>query len=458
MPKPAFKTRWMHQLAGRTAVRICVACAAAFAAIAPTGGCGWLSSAEKASTGAQSKDKSRKEDLPAVRAEIRSVSLTSWPTIVRSQGSLVADEVAEVGVKVAGRVSQVHVDLGNQVETGQPLATLDQNEFKLDVSRAEAQLAQARAAVGLKADDPLESLNADNAPPVRQARAVWEEAKIKLDRGKQLHNRNAVTQAEYDQVVAAERVAEAMFASAVNSVREKIALIGVESAQLLLARQRLEDTVVRAPFDGLVQQRHVAPGTYVQAGDAIATVIANKTLRFRGTIPERYAQQLQLGDEVRLHVESLGEPRVAKVTRISPTLDSLSRALLYEAQIDNSDCLLRAGLFGEAEVVLDAEARATAIPESAIAEFAGVEKVWRVADGILAEQVVQTGQRRGNEVEILSGLAVGDQILLDAREGRAGRIDTGSVSGQPQTSEAAGEGSPKRASNQAEGAGGVLAR
>jgi RND family efflux transporter MFP subunit len=326
------------------------------------------------------------------------------------------------------------------------------------VSRAEAQLAQARAAVGLDADDPLESLDAEKAPPVRQAQAVWQEAKIKFERGKQLRSQNAMTQAEYDQVTAAERVAEAMFASALNGVREKIALIGVQSAELSLAKQRLEDAVVRAPFDGLVLQRHVAPGSYVQVGDAIATVIGSKTLRYRGTLPERHAQSLQIGDEVRLHIESLQEPRVAKVTRISPTLDSLTRALLYEAQIDNTDCALRAGLFGEADVVLDPAARAIAIPSSAIVEFAGVEKVWRVADGILAERVIQTGQRRGNEVEIVSGLAAGDQILLRASDGKAGRLEP-TASRQPEVSNAGASASgPKGASNQAEGASGVLAR
>jgi RND family efflux transporter MFP subunit len=244
-----------------------------------------------------------------------------------------------------------------------------------------------------------------------------------------------------------------------NSVREKIALIGVQSAELSLARQRLEDAVVRAPFDGLVQERHVAPGSYVQVGDAIATVIGSKTLRFRGTIPERHAQELQIGDEVRLEIESLTEPRVAKITRISPTLDSLSRALLYEAQIDNSDCALRAGLFGEADVVLDAEARAIALPESAIIEFAGVEKVWRIADGTIAEQVVQTGQRRGNEVEILSGISTGDQVLLKGSEGKAGRFEAAAATGQPEVSSLEiGESGPQRAANQVEGTSGVLAR
>jgi RND family efflux transporter MFP subunit len=218
-------------------------------------------------------------------------------------------------------------------------------------------------------------------------------------------------------------VAEALYASALNGVREKIALIGVRAAELSLAQQRLQDAVICAPFDGLVQQREVAPGTYVQVGQGIATLVRNSTLRFRGTMPERHAQRLALGCEVRLEIESVAEPRVAAVTRISPALDPLSRALLFEARIDNADGRLRSGLFAEADVVLDADAQSIVVPKSAVLEFAGVEKVWRVVDGVIGEHVVHTGQRRGEGIEIVEGLSAGDQILRNAGEGRVARID-----------------------------------
>jgi RND family efflux transporter MFP subunit len=361
--------------------------------------------------------------LAVLQAEVLTVRPGPWPLVVRTQGSLVADEVAVIGARVAGRVADVHVDLGDIVRAQAPLVTLDRAEFQLQVSQAEAQLAQARAAVGLGPDDPVEKLDPKSAPPVREEKAVWDEAKAKSLRWQQLRAQNAVTETDYEQVISAERVAEARYSSALNSVNEKIALIGVRAAELALAKQRLEDAVIVTPFDGLVQQRRVAPGTFVQVGNAIATLVRSNPLRFRGTMPERHAQHLALGQQVRLHIESETEPRVAEVTRISPVLDELSRALLFEARVENNDGRLRTGLFAEAEVVLDPAATSIVVPASSLVEFAGAEKVWKVVDGAAREQIVQTGQRRPDGVEVVSGLSAGDVILRDAGLGRVARIE-----------------------------------
>ena len=362
-------------------------------------------------------------ELPVIQAEVLTVEPCAWPTIVRTQGTLFADEIAVVGAKVAGRVSEVHVELGEPARADAPLAALDQEEFRLQVAQAEAQLLQARAAVGLKPDEPVEKLQPENAPPVREEKALWDEARTKSLRWQQLKAQNAVTEADLEQVIAAAEVAAARYASAVNSVNEKIALIGVRTAELSLARQRLNDSVVRAPFDGLVQQRHVAPGSYVQVGQPIATIVRTHPLHFRGMLPERHARQLAIGQEAILQIEAIDKPRTAQVTRISPTLDELSRSLLFEAELDNRDGRLTTGLFAEAAVVLDASARAIAVPASAIIEFAGAEKVWKVVDGQASEQIVITGKRRSDVIEIITGIDAGDVILWHADEGRIARID-----------------------------------
>jgi RND family efflux transporter MFP subunit len=356
-------------------------------------------------------------------AEVITIEPTQWPTYVRAQGSLVADEEAVIGARVEGRVSDVHVDLGDVVEAGAPLISLDDETFRLEVSQAEAQQAQARAAVGLKPDEDVEQLDPESSPPVREARALWDEASAQRRRLEQLRERDAVTEADLEQALAAEDVAAAQYESAVNGVREKIALIGVRTAELELARQRLDDTIVAAPFGGVVKLRHVAPGTYVQVGQPVVTLVRTNPLYFRGMLPEREARRLAIGQTVRLRIESVPAPREATVTRISPTLDERTRALLFEAELDNSDGRLRAGWFAEAEVVVDPAAEAIVVPDSSVVEFAGVEKVWKLVDGMSQEQVVLTGGRRQNGIEIIDGLAPGDQILVDGSEGRVARVE-----------------------------------
>jgi RND family efflux transporter MFP subunit len=361
--------------------------------------------------------------LPTFKAEVITVEPRPWPLTVRAHGSLIGDEVAVVGAKVAGRVAEVHVDLGDAVTKGDPLVTLDQEEFRLEISQMEAQLGQACAAVGLKMGDSVEKLNPEKAPPVRQAKALWDEAKTNLVRVRQLLSQTATSESEHERIATAERVAESQHASSMNAVNEKIAEIRVRSAELDIARQRLEEAIVRAPFDGLVEQRRVAQGSFVQVGQAIATVVSTNRLRFRATMSERLAHQLAVGREVRLHLESGKKPRVVTVSRISPAVDELSRALVFEADVDNADNQLRSGLFAEAEVVLDPEARALVVPASAVAEFAGVDKVWKVVNGLTEEQVVRTGQRRDEGIQIISGLTGGESILRNAQEGRVGRVE-----------------------------------
>ena len=109
--------------------------------------------------------------LATIDAEVVTLELSPWPSVVRSQGSLFADEQTVVGAKVAGRVRDVHVDLGDFVQLGTPLVTLDQEEFELQVAQADAQLQQARSAVGLHKGDRVEDLVPENAAPVRQEKA-----------------------------------------------------------------------------------------------------------------------------------------------------------------------------------------------------------------------------------------------------------------------------------------------
>ncbi|HZN34451.1 MAG TPA: efflux RND transporter periplasmic adaptor subunit [Pirellulaceae bacterium] len=373
-------------------------------------------------------------ELPVLKAELLTVQPRAFPTIVRAQGSLIADEVTIVGAKVGGRVAEILVDLGDTVPAGTKLASLEQEEFKLQVALAEAQLVQARAALGMKPTDPVEGLTPENSPPVREARAVWNEALARVERLRQIRVKNAVTQDELDTAIGAEGVANARYSAALNGVGEKIALIGVRAAELSVAKQRLTDTVIHAPFDGFVQERHVALGSFVQVGDPLVTLVRAGKLRFRGTMPERYAQRLALGQEVTLSIESLPAPLAVSITRLSPVVDEMSRSLVFEAEVPNQGGTLRTGLFAEAEVVIDPAAQSLVVPSSAVTEFAGAEKVWKVVDGTAKEQIVQTAHRGAGGIEIVGGLKPGDVILKNGAQGRVAKIEPISATPeQPQT-------------------------
>jgi membrane fusion protein (multidrug efflux system) len=357
-----------------------------------------------------------------LRAAVATVESHTWPKIVRCQGSLVADDQTVIGSRVAGLVSKTLVDLGDAVEPGQTLVALDDQEFVLQLAAAEAGLLQARSLIGLRPEDPISKLDPLNAPPVREARATLDETKNRRERWEKLRNQNAVAEEELQTLLAAEKVAEARYASAVNGVNSNIALVAVRSAEVELAKQRIRDAHILAPFSGHVQQRFVAPGTFVQIGTPLVTIVRLDILRFRGTVPERLATELEVGQKVHMTIESVEAPIDAVVTRISPALDMASRSLAFEAVVENRNGALRAGLFAEAEVTIDPAAKAIVIDEASLVEFAGAQKVWKVIDGSAKEQKVEPGRRSNGLVEVVEGLKAGEQIIVNGALGRVAKV------------------------------------
>ena len=350
------------------------------------------------------------------------VRLETWPETVRVQGNLLGYEQSTVGAKLGGRVDEVPVDLGSVVREGDALVLLDTSELDLLVRQAEAQLLQACAAIGLSPGDSEAELDREQAPPAVLERALLDEAKAAETRGQQLFARRAITDAELETLRAQRQAAEARYRSALNNVGQQIALIGVRRAELAVARQQLADAEVRAPFDGVVERRHVGPGEYGQAGSAVVTLVRVDTLRFRAGVPERSAAEIGPGQTVLIGVQGEPRPIEATVKRVSPAVDPSGRALWIEADVPNRDMRLRTGLFAEADVVTNPSMQALTVPASAVNEFAGIEKVWVVRDGEAQELAVRTRRRDAERVEILDGLSTGDHIVLRADDGQAGPV------------------------------------
>ncbi|MGZ9137790.1 MAG: HlyD family secretion protein, partial [Candidatus Deferrimicrobiaceae bacterium] len=130
------------------------------------------------------------------------------PRTVTVTGTLAADEEVVAGFKVAGRVSEIAVDLGSPVRKGQVLARLDPTDFRLRMEQAEAALRQVRAGLGLPRDGSSESVDPEKTALVREARAVLEEARLNRDRMAQLSEKNLIARSEVDASLSRLLVAE----------------------------------------------------------------------------------------------------------------------------------------------------------------------------------------------------------------------------------------------------------
>ena len=335
------------------------------------------------------------------------------PRTVTVTGTLAADEEVVAGFKVAGRVSEIAVDLGSPVRKGQVLARLDPTDFRLRVEQAEAALRQVRAGLGLPGDGSVESVDPGKTAMVREARAVLEEARLNRDRMAQLWEKNYIARSEADASVSRLLVAESRYQAALEEVRNRQELLAERRSGLALARQQLADAVLIAPIDGAVRERRASVGEYLAAGAPVYALVRIHPLRLRVAATERDAPSVRVGQAVQVRLE--GDPAVhsGRIARVSPSLQEQNRTLIVEAEVANRDGKLRPGSFARAEIVVEADRTAVTVPISTVVTFAGLEKVFVVQDGKALEKRIRTGRRSGDRIEILEGVAEGEPVVAN---------------------------------------------
>lgn len=353
-----------------------------------------------------------------VALPVHYVSERAWPVSVEAQGVLVANEISTIGSRLPGRVVEAPIDVGDLVQAGQTLLQLETTEYLLVVRQAEARLQQARAAVGAMPGMANEQLDPSKAPPVLEALAVMQDAKNQRDRLRKLSLPDAISEAELQAAEAAVLVAEAQYTASLNGARERLAAIRVAEAELAVAQRNLEECTIAAPFDGAVQNRAIAVGSFVTPGQTLLTLAETNRLRFRGAVPERYSSLIQLGKKVDIQTQFPSHSVAAKVSRIAPIIDPLTRSIAFEVGIENPDQSIAAGSFATARVILDESTKSIAVPRSALIRFAGVDKVWVVSNGICKTQTVEIGRQKDGWIEILSGLQIGTIILQEGESGK----------------------------------------
>jgi RND family efflux transporter MFP subunit len=331
---------------------------------------------------------------------------------VTANGTLAAYDQSTASAKVAGRLSTISVDLGSVVRRGQMVAQVEVSDYKLRVQQAEAALAQARARVGLSPDGKDDAVNPEQTGTVRQARAVLDEAKVSRERAAKLVQQGVVARSEFDTVDATYKVAVSRYQDAIEEIRNRQALVAQRRSELALARQQLGDTAVYAPLDGIVQQKRASVGEYLAAGAPVVDIVRMNPLRLQAEVPERDASTVRFGQSVRVTVAGDANVYLGQIKRLSPVITAQNRMLMVEADVQNNG-LLRPGSFAKAEIVTNDAKMAITVPNSSIVTFAGIEKVIVVQNGKAIEKPVTTGRRNGDWTEIVAGVNVGDQVIVD---------------------------------------------
>ena len=374
-------------------------------------------------------EKSEETDL-GVRAREVSVSpvvLRDFERKIVTTGSLQPRSQAMIRAITDGPLEVVSVDIGDRVSAGQVLFQVRLIDAELTVKSAEAGLRIAEASLAdLMAWQRPEEVQAQRER-LSQAQSEYDRLSRDRERMETLFERGSVSQAEWDMARTAADSAAAALASTRQQLniaesgptREQIAVVRAQVTQaeaaLAQARQILQDAIVRAPFDGVVTQRFKKQGDFVNRAEPVVELADIYLLEAEMRVPEPYARLISIGAKLDVVVESINEIRPGSVFAISESIDPATRTFQVKVEVDNSDSVIKAGMFCIGEFHLPTKLNVSAVLNTALVQEEGRYYVW-VADNSTASRIeVEVGEREGDYREIMSGITPGTQVIIEGK-------------------------------------------
>jgi membrane fusion protein (multidrug efflux system) len=298
-----------------------------------------------------------------VPVEVSAARADTVIDVITATGQIEAMQSIELRPDVDGRLVEIFVREGALVAAGAPLFKVDDAELKAQVDRAEAE------------------------------RDLSEQA---LARTKQLLAEKAAATADVERAEASARSAR---------------------AQLDLLKLRLERTTVRAPWAGVAGARFVSVGDYVTQSSRLITLQTINPQRAAFQVPERYAEQLKVGQSVVFRVAALaGKDFVGRVDFVDPRVEQPARTITVKAVVANPRRELQTGMFIEARLETARRDRAVLVPEEAVLALPTGNFIWVVQGDTPERRPVKLGARQPGFVEILEGVAEGESVVVGGAE------------------------------------------
>jgi RND family efflux transporter MFP subunit len=374
----------------------------------------------------------------AAETSLPSVLVTKAKTVAGNSelllpGNTEAINVASIYARANGYIRERMVDIGSAVKAGQTLAIIESPEVDQELAQARAALEQAKAALE-QATANLEQAKAgvnQAQANIAQAKANEEIAATTDQRWTRLVDRGVLPRQAGDERRSAYLARQAESESARAALRTAEANVNSRTADLGAARANIQALAanvgrlerlqgferVIAPFDGVVTERKVERGDLVTAGSGsdhnLFMVAQAKTLRIQVNVPQTYSVDLRPGQTAQVLIrERPGRTYVGAIARTANALDSTSRTLLTELQVDNSSGELLPGMYAQVKFSVPRSAPVTVIPAAAlIADAAGTRVAVVDGESRVHYRSVQVGRDLGTEVEVLSGLR-GDEGVV----------------------------------------------
>jgi multidrug efflux pump subunit AcrA (membrane-fusion protein) len=364
--------------------------------------------------------------------EVEEVQLGTISSVVTATGTIAAYRESKIGPKISGRCERIFVEEGDHIKEGQMLARLDQSSLIIAKKQAQAALATAKATLNKVLAGTRQEL-------IEQAEADFTSAKANLDwaqkefaRNEALYRRHVVSEKSLDSIKMQLQVAEAQYKKAEEylemakrgSTKEDIEVASAQVAQaevaLKMAEQNLEDSVIAAPFAGVVVKRLKNEGEYITSTpDTPIIYIADiNKVNVEVDIPEDKIRDLCLGQRAEIRVDGYpDEVFQGQVSLIRPLIDSATRTFTVKLEVPNPDFMLKPGMYARVKITLLDKKGVPIIARDAVLKRDDMSYVMLVTNSKAREQTIKTGLAQGNRVEVLDGVSPGDLVIVSGHQG-----------------------------------------
>jgi RND family efflux transporter MFP subunit len=308
--------------------------------------------------------------LPPVAVTTDTVTNLETPRTLRLTGTLRGERETDLAANVAGRVTSMKLERGQRVGKGDLIA-------EIDVSAAALALREARLAV--ETSKTQEAINQADC-------ARYEKLKAS----------GAVTDLEYDQVTA----------------KCKTAPLNRETAEARqsIAAKNVGDGRIRSPFAGVITDRYVQVGEYVQPSSRVVSLAQVSDLRLEFSLPEQNYPDVKIGESVAFRVGAYGKDVFeGTVSHVAGAVRE-TRDVLVEASVKNADSRLLPGMFADVELTVGHETLPS-VPKTGVFESNGKLNVFAVVDGVLEQRVLQPGPEMGDRLSVRRGVTAGEKVV-----------------------------------------------
>ena len=306
-------------------------------------------------------------------------------------GEIVSRQAGPVQVSISAPVSAVHVRVGDRVDAGAPIATLDSSMLELQKNTVKARIEMAEWAS-------------------RRAQSQLELAKQQEERFRQLRHSAATSEAQLEDAELALKIAQ-------QGLGESQAAIEQIRRELAISEHNISLTKINAPYSGVIVERSIEIGQYMRTGERVVRIVGDHDLEIEAYIPYRYIDALKVGETVNAGFDN-GTRFETQLRAFIPEehVSTRTRAVRFEFDQDAIEDLLAINQNVILNIPVSRQKSVLTVHKDAVLTTPDGHIVYKVVDDKVALQIIELGYAAGSRYEVLAGLSEGDQVVIRGNE------------------------------------------